>query len=388
METLLAILLAAATVACARLWTGRRELLARERRLREEIGGLKRSSQLPLPSPSSPDLRPLFGDALPESPAPPDPVPAALLPSPPEPARPSPALPPHLVGEAGRHRDALAVLDEKLSRLHLPESAAPSHPAPPQAELDPTAERLASAAARIASAIEPFVDQGTRLRSDLASSEGAALRVLESLEAALPLAREAARQAEGLSSLVSSLSGLADRLNLLSLDTSLGEGGAAPAAAGREASAEIRSLFDETRSFARTLAARVRNATESARRAEEGFAALRGTADGARDRAATASGRGAQLASVALELEAAAEGLRGALDEARLEWEKQSRLRAALEQRLSMERQAAARKEREAALGAEVEEAARETVRRERQAAEALAEALGTVASRTRSESP
>ena len=384
MEILLAILLAAAIVAAAWLFGERKDALSRERRLRHEIGGMKRASLTPPASTSSPDLRPLFPEPPGAASPAPEPPAALLPPEAEEEPRPSPSLPAHLLDEAFRHRDALAALDEKLAAPPPPgKPSSPSVPVPPPQDRDPGGERLAASVAGVGSAIEPFVDQSTRLRSDLEAVEAATGRVLAALQTALPLAREASRQTEALSPLVSSLSGIEDRLNLLSLDVSLAAqpAGTRPAA-DKEASVEIRALFDEMRAFSRDLGARVRRATESARRTEEAFSALRETVDGARERSAAASGRGGQLTAIALRLEEEAGSLRTASDTARLECEKLGRLKAALEQRLSVELVAAQRLAHEAAASTQARETAREVVREERQAAEELAESLRSIARR------
>jgi hypothetical protein len=394
MEILLAILLAVAVVAGTLLWTGRKDSLARERRLREEIGGMKRASLTSLAAISSPDVRPLFPEPAAEGPAVPD-GPVAVERA--EPAKPGktpgpspsvlsvPSVPAHLLNDAERHRDALRALDERLSRLR-PFDAGTITPGPasPSSDHEPGAERLSASVAGVGSAVEQFVDQSTRLRNDLQAVGVAAAHVLESLEAALPLTREAAHQTEVLSPFVSSLSGLADRLNLLSLDVTLAAETptSESAAPQKEANVEIRTLFDEMRSFSRNLGARVRKATEAARRSEEAFSAVRDTADGARERSTAASGRGDQLAAIAGRLEETVEALRSASDAARLEWEKLVRVRSALEQRLAAERQIAQRRAHEAAMSAEIEEAAREVVREERQAAEELAENLRSITER------
>jgi DNA repair exonuclease SbcCD ATPase subunit len=388
MEILLAILLAVAIVTGAWLWAERKNALARERRLREEIGGMKRTSLIPLAATSSPDFLPLFPEPSPENLPVPEPPVAAESSEPGKIASPSPSVlsvPVHLLDEAERHRNALRALDERLSRPRVidagtiaavPASQSPGH--------ETGADRLSASVAEVGSAVEPFIDQSTRLRNDLQAVGAATARVLEALEAALPLAREAAHQTEALSPFVSSLSGFADRLNLLSLDITLGTETPTgeSTAPQKEASVEIRTLFDEVRTFSRNLGARVRKATESARRSEEAFCAVRDTANGARERSTTASGRGDRLSATATFLEETMEALRSASDAARLEWEKLVRAHSALEQRLTAERQIAQRRAHETAASAQVEEVAREVVREERQAAEELAVSLRAIASR------
>ena len=69
MEIVLALLLAVAIVAGAWLWADRKDALARERRLREEIGGMTRASLTPIAAVSAPDLRALFPEPPPAAPA-------------------------------------------------------------------------------------------------------------------------------------------------------------------------------------------------------------------------------------------------------------------------------------------------------------------------------
>lgn len=388
MEILLAILLAVAIVTGAWLWAERKNVLAREQRLREEIGGMKRVSLTPLAAVSSPDVRPLFPEPSAEAPPVPEPPVAAERAEPEKTLSPSPSVlsvPVHLLDEAERHRDALRTLDERLSRLRVIDAGTITPvPASPSPDHEPGADRLSASVAGVGSAVEPFIDQSTRLRNDLQAVGAATARVLEALEAALPLAREAAHQTEALSPFVSSLSGFADRLNLLSLDVTLGAETPTgeSTAPQKEASVEIRTLFDEMQTFSRNLGARVRKVTESARRSEEAFCAVRDTANGARERSTAASGQGDRLSATANRLEETMETLRSASDAARLEWEKLSRARSALEQRLAAERQIAQRRAHEAAASAQVEEVAREVVREERQAAEELAVSLRAIAGR------
>ncbi len=385
MEIFLAILLAAAAVTGAWLWAERKDALARERRLREQIEGMKRAPLTPLAAAASPDVPPLVPEPRDEAPPVPEPSVAAELAHPAEPPHLSLSVPLPLLHEAERHRDALRALDGKLSRLRVIDAGTTTPvPASPSPDRELTTDRLSSSVARVGSAVEPFIDQSTRLRNDLQAVGDATTRVLEALEAALPLAREAAHQTEALSPYISSLSGFADRMNLLSLDVTLGaetpiDESAAPQ---KGANVEIRTLFDEMRTFSRNLGVRVRKATESARRSEEAFYVVRDTANGARERSMVASGRGNRLSVTANLLEETMETLRSASDAARLEWEKLVRARSALEQRLAAERQIAQRRAHEAAVSAQVEEIAREVVRGERQAAEELAVSLRAISGR------
>ena len=379
MEILLSFLLALAVVTCAWLWAGRKAALALERRLREEIGGVTRASLTPLATISSPDLRSLFPEPPPAAPVAPGPPLPEEIAGPIDAPRPPRPLPAGLVDEAERHRDALRALEGELSRMRPSDPGSSSPPAstfPQDQEIGP--QGLSTSVSAVGTAVEPFLDQSTRLRNDLQAIGAQTSRVLASLDGALPLAREAAQQTEALSPFVASLSGLADRLNLLSLDGALSsEGPAGEASAPRlVASLEIRALVDETRTFSRDLGARVRKATEAARRSEEAFSAARDVAGGARDRGVAASEQGDRLSTISRRLEESVEALRAAADGARLEWEKLVRMSSALEHRLGAERRVTERWSREAALNAEAAGTAREVVREERRAAEELAERL------------
>jgi hypothetical protein len=395
MEIVLAILLAAAIVVGAWGWVARGDALARERRLREEIAGMKRGFAAPAVSVSSPGMTPLmpepavadafFPRAGGEAKLPPAPLVSPLLPA----ERPGAALPGGLLGAADRHRDSLEKIEEMLSHGMEP-GAGPAPSTPPTLSAattsGPSGDALTRSLSEAAAALERFLDESSRARLDIQAVAASAGRVLESLRASLPLAREAEHETGALAPLVASLAGLADRLNLVSLDATLGPAGGSDAGAASPApgksGAEILPLSDEARSLARALATRLRKAAEAAHRAGEGFSSVCRGAQGTCERAARSAERGEALAAVGTALALAFESVRTAAEAARGDRERLARLAAGLEKRLAAEVAASGQGSRAADLMAERQERVMAALREERRAADHLADELKALAAR------
>jgi len=368
MELALGLLLALAIAAAAWGWSQRGDALARERRLREEVATTRRTAPWPT-SPASSDR--IFQI---------EPVPPPFL-GPPEAPRPLPLqpprqpVPPDLVAGLRRHAASLAEADDRFLRETLPRGPAAS-PSPPQQRSAPLTSPVDSPLAEASRTLEQFLDQSSRLRADLQASDGAATRVAEAIQTALPLAREAGRQSQALEPFVSALSSFADRLNLLSIDADLGTPSAERQGRGPQAAAEIRSLYDEARTLARDLGYRARRAAEAAQRSQEAFLEAGTTSEGAHERTTRAREQGEKLAAVGRSLESSLAALRSAADTLRLEREKLARSLSASESRLLAERKSREESSVEAARNAEALSFVGEVVSAERQAAERLLDEL------------
>jgi methyl-accepting chemotaxis protein len=282
------------------------------------------------------------------------------------------------LGLAQDHADALSSLrGTLLQQPPAPKATSVSAGSVPDAGAalpSPLSGPLAEATV----AIEQFVDESSRLRSELHSNEAAAGRILEGLESALPRAREAAYESEALSPHVASLFGLADRLNLLSVNLT---GGASPDPESRgpliEASREIRELSEEARALSRNLGTRLRQATAAAHRSKDAFSEIGETARGVHERAHRALRGGERLAQLGSRLEGAFSAIHDSAERAGRELEELSRSRGALEARIAVERGVAADRGSELASRAETIRLVLETIEKESAAADRLAAALG-----------
>ncbi len=276
MEALLGLLFGVSLLLLAAVAAARKGGVERERRLRDELEALRRSSR---PAPA------LFPSALhsPASELPARPARAAL----PGQAG-SPTAEPFLAGTTAGAAEpppdayrASAALEELATRLRALESAlsqipagadlGPFDPGPlPVLPPIPPPDDEALALLEAEQALEELSDEASRLGDRLRSGDEAAARVSESLHAAQSQIAVVEARAGTASPLAAELSGLADRLNLLALNLALLATGAGPAGEPFHASAaELRGLFEETRRLSRELSAHGQGSAEAARRAGE-----------------------------------------------------------------------------------------------------------------------
>ena len=336
MELLLALLLAVAVVALASVWSALKTERGRCRRLEDRLSAVRpEASALPSTSPLEPP---------PAAALPPPPAASSLRPPLPEPVpydRGSSFenLAATLLGPAERLADSMRaaepVLADAAARLRAPLPPSSSvlggeDPVPPQVDVDGLERALATA--------ERISDERSRLADDVRSLRAALDRVAE-LDTALARGlSELSRTAEALLPLASSVSGLADRANLLGLNVSLLSARAGEAGAPfEEAAAELRSLFEEARRLSRELVEAARRNDGGARR----FAALVeesvGAATAGQERGSRASERLGGLDGLCSQLgrtlEAGVRSTRVAAESSRLVGDRLEAVRSALEAR-------------------------------------------------------
>lgn len=364
MELLLALLLAASVVALASAWSALKTERGRRRRLEERLAAAR-------PEASSHPSAPLQ-EPLPAATPPVPPAAAPRLPLPPEPAPYERAssfenVAATLIGPAERLADSMRaaepVLADAAARLRapLPQSSpvlGGDDPPPPRVDVDGLERALATA--------ERISDERSRLADDVRSLRTALDRVAE-LDTGLARGlSELSRTAEALMPLASSVSGLADRANLLGLNVSLLSARAGEAGAPfEEAATELRSLFEEARRLSRELIETARRNEGGARRVAALVEESVGAATAGQERGARASERLGGLEGLCSQLgrtlEEGVRSTRGAAESARLVRERLDAVRAAVE----------ARAAEAARLRAEAD-AARETLRAAAERVEAL----------------
>jgi methyl-accepting chemotaxis protein len=292
MELVLALLLAVSLVGLATTWSALRTERERSRRLRDHIAAARPEA---VPHATEP-----IGEPWP-APEPLVPVtPPAPVPEPPSPAPiPSPSNAPFdrlaaaLVAPAERLATSIGASEPTLAaaaeRLRTP--IPPPAPVSGVEDVDVAGFRVEGLEEAVATA-ERVSDERSRLADDVRSLRGSLERA-SALDGGLGRSlTELARTADTLLPLASSVSGLADRANLLGLNVSLLAARAGEAGAPfEEAATELRGLFEEARRLSREL-------SEIARRTEGGnrrIAALvqesTGSAAASRERAAHAGER-------------------------------------------------------------------------------------------------
>jgi len=213
---------------------------------------------------------------------------------------------------------------------------------------------------------ERISDERSRLADDVRSLRSALDRVAE-LDTGLSRGlSELARTSEALMPLASSVSGLADRANLLGLNVSLLSARAGEAGAPfEEAAAELRSLFEEARRLSRELIEAARRNEGGTRRVSALVEESVGAATAGQERGARASERLGGLEGLCSQLgrtlEEGVRSTRDAAESARLVRERLDTVRAAAE----------ARAAEATRLRAEAD-AARETLRAAAERVEAL----------------
>lgn len=364
MELLLALLLAASVVALASAWSALKTERGRVHRLEDRLAAARPDATAPSSTPLS--------EPLPAATLPAPPAAAPRLPAPPEPApyerAPSfESFAATLLGPAERLGDSMRAADPVLAdaaarlRSPLPPSSpvlAGDDPAPPRVDVDGLGRALATA--------ERISDERSRLADDVRSLRSALDRVAE-LDTGLSRGlSELARTSEALMPLASSVSGLADRANLLGLNVSLLSARAGEAGAPfEEAAAELRSLFEEARRLSRELIEAARRNEGGTRRVSALVEESVGAATAGQERGARASERLGGLEGLCSQLgrtlEEGVRSTRDAAESARLVRERLDTVRAAAE----------ARAAEASRLRAEAD-AARETLRAAAERVEAL----------------
>lgn len=265
MELLLAVLLAASLVSLAATWSALRTERSRGHRLRDLLASVR--AEAAKGGAAFRDEEPVVpriatSDAPPPAVEPPHPAPvpfaevapaerlAATLVSPAE----------RLAESLERAEPALAAAAERL-RSPLPAPAA----APDVADAPSPSFRVEGVSSASATA-ERITDERARLADDVRSLRSALERV-STLDGELGRGlSELSRSADALLPLASSVSGLADRANLLGLNVSLLAARAGEAGAPfEEAAAELRGLFEEARRLSRDLSDAARRTASGVR---------------------------------------------------------------------------------------------------------------------------
>lgn len=264
MELLLAVLLAAALVALAATWSALRTERARAHRLEDRLSAARDDAARGV-SGAFRETGPAPVVPVREEPAPSPAAPAPAAAPPPPATAPAERLAAALVAPAERLADslvraepALAAAAERLRTALPPPAAAPLPADAPVPKLGPEGFEAAAATA------ERISDERARLADDVRSLRSA-LEKVGSLDGGLGRGlSELTRSVDALLPLASSVSGLADRANLLGLNVSLLAARAGDAGAPfEEAAAELRALFEESRRLSREL-------SEAARRTGSG----------------------------------------------------------------------------------------------------------------------
>ena len=316
MELLLAVLLAASVVALAATYSALRTERARAHRAGDRLPAPRLDPAPPTLEPESPARLGERSEASAPGPLPPRETPPA-----PAVAASAERLTAALVGPAERlsasveaSGPALAAAIERLRNPlppPAPDAAAEEAAVP---EFSPESlERAIVAAERIS-------DERARLADDVRSLR-ASLERVAALDAGLGrAAAELSRSVDAFLPLASSISGLADRANLLGLNVSLLAARAGDAGAPfEEAAAELRGLFEEARRLSRELSEAGRKTETGTRRVtvvveESSEAAVAGSERGGRavERLGTLEGHCGQaeraLGESIREVRAAADG--------------------------------------------------------------------------------
>ena len=340
MELLLALLLAVAVVTLAATWSSLKTERERCRRLEDRLAASRREVPVLVAEPET--------EPVPEpvrSPAPPPaPAPAAATESPDSGAATPPApqlerVAATLAGPAERLADSIRaaelVLQNAAERLREP--MPPSTPSPAIDDAAPQDVSVASVEKALATA-ERVADERSRLGDDVRSLRTALERVT-ALDGALQRSlSELSRASEAILPLAASVSGLADRANLLGLNVSLLAARAGEAGVPFEdAAAELRGLFEEARRLSRELSEAARRSDVGARRVgtiveESAGAAATGQERGARasERLGTLEDYCSQLARL---LEETVRSVRDGSDACHLQAERLATVRSSLEAR-------------------------------------------------------
>ena len=301
MELALALLLAASVVALASAWSALRTERERARRLEERLASV-RTDPAP-PAADAPAMPPAAPREDVPTAAPPSPAPPAPHPEPD--AAPTERLLATLVAPAERLAESIQASEGALAKAaeHLRTPLPPS-PAAPLVEEAAAPEPGTESVERAVATAERISDERVRLADDVRSLRAALERVV-ALDGGLGRGlAELSRTAEALLPLASSVSGLADRANLLGLNVSLLAARAGEAGAPfEEAAAELRGLFEEARRLSRELTDAARRTDGGARRVASAVEESAGTVAAGQERGTRAAERLGALDGLCAQLE-------------------------------------------------------------------------------------
>lgn len=303
MELVLALLLAASLVLLASTWSALRTERERLRRLQDRVAARPERVPSVVERISSPEpILPSRAEGQTAGPAQ-EPLPIRA----PAPAQNAPVdrLAAALVAPAERLAEcveasgpALAAAAERL-RTPIP----PPAPVPDVDDVALAASESGSVQ-RALTAAEQISDERSRLADDVRSLRASLGRVAVLDEGLGRGLAQLSRAADGLLPLASSVSGLADRANLLGLNISLlatraGETGAP----FEEAATELRGLFEEARRLSREMSEAARHNDAGARRVASFVEESAGTAAAGEERGTRAAERLGALERLCGELE-------------------------------------------------------------------------------------
>lgn len=303
MELVLALLLAVALVALATTWSALRTERARVRRSETRLA-TARPDPAPAQTPAVPPEPQAEGRDTAEPLAPrPEPPLLRVLPMKGSISleRLAAALEPPAARLATSIEGSEAALSAAAERLRTP--VPPSAPVPEQWEI--TAPELgAEGVERALATAERISDERSRLADEVRSLRSAIERVA-SLDGGLARGlTELSRSADALLPFASSLSGLADRANLLGLNVSLLAARAGDAGAPfEEAAAELRGLFEESRRLSRELSEAARRTNGGVRKVATFVEESAGAAASGQERGGLASERLGTLDGLCEQLE-------------------------------------------------------------------------------------
>ncbi len=262
--------------------------------------------------------------------------------------------PPRQLAQPEELVEALAGLRADLAIASRASAAADGHSSWARAAKAGRASESSSMWARepeaLALTADRLVDLSARLKEELSVEVLATARLTEEVRSVGPLLLAIEARAESLKTLTASLSGLADRINLLALNVALLAARDTAAGAAFESSGvEMRGLFEEARQLSREMGSVVQKLGDTAHRVLEIHADAVRTGDGGREKGERATremlGLEAQAARLVEEIAEAGRETRipAALDSAREEalraWGAVERLEGELLER----REAAAR---------------------------------------------
>ena len=305
MELLLALLLAISLVALASAWSALRTERARAHRLEDRLAAGRSEAPTPV-APEVPAESLPVGHVGSEPPAaPPEPPAPQVFPAPG--LAPVHRLAAVLVAPAERLAESIGASEPALAsaaeRLRTPLPAAA--PAPGVDEAVPLAFSAESVESAVTTA-ERISGERSRLADDVRGLRSSVERVA-ALDGVLGRGlTELSRTADALLPIASSVSGLADRANLLGLiDSLLAARGGEAGAPFEEAATELRGLFEEARRLSRELSAAARRTDGGTRRVAAFVEESAGAASAGQEHGARAAERLGALDGLCVQLDRA-----------------------------------------------------------------------------------